>query len=40
MVQHLSDEELQTLPRGGHDYKKLYAAYQAASSTRAARPSS
>ena len=30
MVQHLSDEELQTLPRGGHDYKKLYAAYQAA----------
>ncbi|WP_419912434.1 pyruvate dehydrogenase (acetyl-transferring), homodimeric type [Candidatus Poriferisodalis sp.] len=30
MVQHLSDEDLQTLPRGGHDYKKLYAAYQAA----------
>ena len=30
MVQHLSDEELQTLPRGGHDYKKLYAAYKAA----------
>jgi pyruvate dehydrogenase E1 component len=30
MVQHLSDEELQRLPRGGHDYRKLYAAYKAA----------
>jgi pyruvate dehydrogenase E1 component len=30
MVEHLSDEELQTLPRGGHDYRKLYAAYKAA----------
>ena len=30
MVSHLSDEELQTLPRGGHDYRKLYAAYRAA----------
>ena len=30
MVAHLSDEELQSLPRGGHDYRKLYAAYQAA----------
>jgi pyruvate dehydrogenase E1 component len=30
LVAHLSDEELQTLPRGGHDYRKLYAAYQAA----------
>ncbi len=30
MVQHLSDEDLQQLPRGGHDYKKLYAAYKAA----------
>jgi pyruvate dehydrogenase E1 component len=30
MVEHLSDEELQTLPRGGHDYRKLYAAYRAA----------
>ncbi len=27
---HLSDEELQSLPRGGHDYRKLFAAYQAA----------
>jgi pyruvate dehydrogenase E1 component len=30
MVQHLEDDELRTLPRGGHDYKKLYAAYKAA----------
>jgi pyruvate dehydrogenase E1 component len=30
MVEHLSDEELRTLPRGGHDYHKLYAAYKAA----------
>ncbi len=27
LVEHLSDEELQSLPRGGHDYRKLYAAY-------------
>ncbi len=30
MVQHLSDDDLQRLPRGGHDYRKLYAAYKAA----------
>ncbi|ACU53663.1 2-oxo-acid dehydrogenase E1 subunit, homodimeric type [Acidimicrobium ferrooxidans DSM 10331] len=30
LVEHLSDEELQALPRGGHDYRKLYAAYHAA----------
>ena len=30
MVEHLSDAELEHLPRGGHDYKKLYAAYKAA----------
>jgi pyruvate dehydrogenase E1 component len=30
LVAHLSDEELQALPRGGHDYRKLYAAYKAA----------
>ena len=30
MVEHLSDKELQDLPRGGHDYRKLYAAYKAA----------
>ena len=30
MVSHLSDSELLNLPRGGHDYRKLYAAYKAA----------
>ncbi len=30
MVSHLSDDELRSLPRGGHDYRKLYAAYKAA----------
>ena len=30
IVEHLADEELEQLPRGGHDYKKLYAAYKAA----------
>ena len=30
LVDHLSDEELRTLPRGGHDYLKLHTAYQAA----------
>src|SRR6188472_760602 len=30
MVEHLSDTDLQALPRGGHDYRKLYAAYKAA----------
>src|SRR6188472_3717252 len=30
MVSHLSDEDLVNLPRGGHDYRKLYAAYKAA----------
>ncbi len=30
MVADLSDEELRTLPRGGHDYQKLYTAYHAA----------
>ncbi len=30
LVEHLSDEELQSLPRGGHDYRKLYAAYKLA----------
>jgi pyruvate dehydrogenase E1 component len=34
MVDHLSDEELQNLPRGGHDYRKLYAAYSAAVATK------
>jgi pyruvate dehydrogenase E1 component len=30
MVEGLSDEEIRNLPRGGHDYRKLYAAYKAA----------
>ncbi len=30
LVAHLSDEQLAALPRGGHDYGKLYAAYKAA----------
>ncbi len=30
MVAHLSDDDLVNLPRGGHDYRKLYAAYKAA----------
>ena len=30
LVEHLSDDELENLPRGGHDYQKLYAAYKAA----------
>jgi hypothetical protein len=28
MVEHLSDDDLRWLPRGGHDYRKLYAAYR------------
>src|SRR3990172_1390608 len=30
LVEPLSDDELRTLPRGGHDYRKLYAAYKMA----------
>jgi pyruvate dehydrogenase E1 component len=30
MVEHLSDDDLRLLPRGGHDYRKLYAAYKMA----------
>ncbi len=30
MVEHLSDDDLGKLRRGGHDYRKLYAAYKAA----------
>jgi pyruvate dehydrogenase E1 component len=33
LVDHLSDDDLRTLPRGGHDYRKLYAAYKAATET-------
>ncbi|NBU07258.1 MAG: hypothetical protein EBT38_06215, partial [Acidimicrobiia bacterium] len=31
MVSHLTDSDLQALPRGGHDYRKVYAAFKAAS---------
>lgn len=30
LVEHLSDDDLRNLPRGGHDYQKVYAAYKAA----------
>lgn len=30
MVEHMNDDEIWGLKRGGHDYRKLYAAYQAA----------
>jgi pyruvate dehydrogenase E1 component len=30
MVEHLTDDDLRKLPRGGHDYRKLYAAYKTA----------
>ncbi len=30
LVEHLSDDDLAKLRRGGHDYRKLYAAYRAA----------
>jgi len=30
LVKHLSDDELRRLPRGGHDYRKVYAAFKAA----------
>jgi len=30
MVEHLSDDDLRKLPRGGHDYRKIYAAFKAA----------
>ncbi|MXW41600.1 MAG: pyruvate dehydrogenase (acetyl-transferring), homodimeric type [Acidimicrobiia bacterium] len=33
LVAHLSDHQLEELPRGGHDYLKLYAAYKAAVET-------
>ncbi len=36
MVEHLSDDDLRTLPRGGHDYTKLYAAYRLATEQGAA----
>ena len=36
LVDHLTDDELRLLPRGGHDYRKLYAAYRSATEQRGA----
>jgi pyruvate dehydrogenase E1 component len=36
LVDHLSDDDLTKLRRGGHDYRKLYAAYKAATEYRGA----
>nr|WP_283138300.1 pyruvate dehydrogenase (acetyl-transferring), homodimeric type [Rhizohabitans arisaemae] len=30
MVEHLSDDDIRKLSRGGHDYRKVYAAFKAA----------
>ena len=30
MVDHLSDDQIRALPRGGHDYRKVYAAFDSA----------
>jgi pyruvate dehydrogenase E1 component len=30
MVEHLSDDQIRSLSRGGHDYRKVYAAFKAA----------
>ncbi|MFT4286141.1 pyruvate dehydrogenase (acetyl-transferring), homodimeric type [Nocardioides sp.] len=30
MVEHMTDEQIRKLPRGGHDYRKVYAAFDAA----------
>ncbi len=31
LVEHMTDEEIWSLQRGGHDYRKVYAAFKAAS---------
>ncbi|MGP0029906.1 MAG: transketolase-like TK C-terminal-containing protein, partial [Acidimicrobiales bacterium] len=36
LVDDLSDDDLVSLPRGGHDYRKLYAAYKLATEQRGA----
>src|ERR687887_122999 len=36
LVDHLSDDDLAKLRRGGHDYRKVYAAYKAATDYRGA----
>ena len=30
MVEHMTDNQIEKLPRGGHDYRKVYAAFDAA----------
>ncbi|WP_435746591.1 pyruvate dehydrogenase (acetyl-transferring), homodimeric type [Nocardioides sp. SYSU DS0663] len=30
MVEHMTDQQISKLPRGGHDYRKVYAAFDAA----------
>jgi len=30
MVEHMTDEQIRKLPRGGHDYRKVYSAFDAA----------
>ena len=39
LVEHLSDDDLAKLRRGGHDCRKLYAAYKAATEFKGARSS-
>jgi pyruvate dehydrogenase E1 component len=36
LVEHLSDDDISKLRRGGHDYRKLHAAYKAATEYRGA----
>jgi pyruvate dehydrogenase E1 component len=36
LVEHLTDDDLAKLRRGGHDYRKVYAAYKAATEYRGA----
>jgi pyruvate dehydrogenase E1 component len=38
MVAHLSDDDLWRLRRGGHDYRKVYAAYKVATEARSDAP--
>ena len=33
MVEHLSDDQIRNLPRGGHDYRKVYSAFKSATET-------
>jgi pyruvate dehydrogenase E1 component len=34
MVEHMTDTQIEKLPRGGHDYRKVYAAFDAATKHR------